>query len=147
MKTVMMLGLAMTVGLGGCASVGMRRSLVRTEPTCQDVTTPIYFEPNQASLTRDGRRVIPAAAAAARGCAVQSVRVLGLADAGGDATTNQALSQRRAESVTAALIEAKPPPAEFAVTAAGEAGAETASGQAQPVRRRADVVLKLGKLK
>ncbi len=147
MKTVMILGLAMTVGLGGCASVGMRRSLVRTEPTCQDVTTPIYFEPNQASLTRDGRRVIAGAAAAARGCTVQSLRVLGLADAGGDATSNRVLSRRRAESVTAALIEAKLPPAEFAVTAAGEAGAETASGQTQPVRRRVDVVWKLSTLK
>lgn len=147
MKTVLVLGLALTVGLGGCASVGMRRSLVRTEPTCQDVTVPIYFEPNQAGLTRDGRRVIAAAAADARGCAVQAVQVLGLADAGGDAAANQALSQRRADSVTAALIQAKLPPADFAVSAVGEAGAITAGGQAQPVRRRADVVLKLGKLK
>jgi len=147
MKTAMMLGLALTVGLGGCASVGMRRSLVRAEPTCQDVTVPIYFEPNQADLTREGRRVIAMAAADTRGCAVQAVRVLGLADAAGDPAANQALSQRRAASVTAALMQAKLPQAEFALAAAGEAGATNAAGQVQPVRRRADVVLKLGKLK
>jgi len=147
MKTAMMLGLALTVGLGGCANVGMRRSLVRAEPTCQDVTVPIYFEPNQADLTREGRRVIAMAAADARGCAVQAVRVLGLADAAGDPAANQELSQRRAASVTAALMQAKLPQAEFALAAAGEAGATNAAGQVQPVRRRADVVLKLGKLK
>ena len=83
MKTAMMTGLILAVGLTGCASVGARRSLVRVEPTCQDITAPVYFESNQAALTRESRRVIAMAAAGARGCTVKSVQVLGLADATG----------------------------------------------------------------
>ena len=58
MKIAMTLSLVLAAGLAGCAGTGARRTLVRTEPVCQDVTVPIYFEPNQSGLTRDGRRVI-----------------------------------------------------------------------------------------
>ena len=147
MKIAMTLSLVLAAGLAGCAGTGARRTLVRTEPVCQDVTVPIYFEPNQSGLTRDGRRVISMAAAAARGCTVRSVQVLGLADAAGDPAANQALSQRRADAVAAALTQAKLPPADFVVSAAGETGAASVGGNTQPGRRRADVVLKLGKPK
>ena len=147
MKTAMTLSLVLTAGLAGCTSMGARRTLVRTEPVCQDVTVPIYFEANQAGLTRDGRRVITMAAADTRGCTVRSVQVLGLADAAGDPAANQALSQRRADAVAAALTQAKLPAADFTVAAAGETGAASVGGSTQPGRRRADVVLKLSKPK
>jgi hypothetical protein len=37
------------------------------------------------------------------------------------------------------------PPAEFDLTGAGQAGSVTADGKIQPVRRRAEVTLKLAK--
>lgn len=147
MKMAMMTGLVLAVGLSGCASVGMRSRMVRATPVCQDATVPIYFDVNGATLTRDSQRVIAMAAADARGCTVQSVQVLGLADAAGDPAANLELSKRRAAAVSDALIRAKLPPAEFAVEAAGQAGAVTKKGLMQPVRRRADVVLKLSKPK
>jgi outer membrane protein OmpA-like peptidoglycan-associated protein len=146
-KTMMITGLALTLGLGGCASMGGRAQLVKTEQGCQDVTVPIYFEPNQAEITRDGHRVLRMAAADAQGCEVQAVQVLGLADAAGEPAANLELSKRRAASVADALLQAKLPAAEFAVAAAGQAGSVTKAGDVQPVRRRADVVLKLAKPK
>ena len=146
-KTMMIAGLAVTLGLGGCASMGGRTQLVKTERVCQDVTVPIYFEPNQAEITRDGRRVIGMAAADARGCTVQAVQVLGLADAAGEPAANLELSKRRAASVADALLQAKLPAAEFDVTAAGQAGSVNKAGDIRPLRRRADIVLKLAKPK
>jgi outer membrane protein OmpA-like peptidoglycan-associated protein len=148
MKTAMTLSLlVLATGLAGCTSMGAPRTMVRADPVCQDVTVPIYFGPNQSTLTRDGQRVINMAAADTHGCVVNSVQVLGLADAAGDPAANQELSQRRAATVSDALMQAKLPPAEFKVAAAGETGATARDGKAQPVRRRADVVLKLSKPK
>ncbi len=148
MKTTMITtGLALALGLGGCAGMGARTQLVKTERVCQDVTVPIYFEANQAEITRDGRRVIGMAAADTRGCEVRAVQVLGLSDAAGDPAANLELSKRRAASVADALMRAKLPAAEFDVAAAGQAGATNKAGEVRPLRRRADVVLKLAKPK
>jgi outer membrane protein OmpA-like peptidoglycan-associated protein len=142
-KTAMIAGLALALGLSACTSMGGRTRLVKTERTCQDVTVPVYFEPNEADITRDGRRVIGMAAADARGCTVRAVQVMGLADAAGDPAANLELSKRRAASVADALLQAKLPAAEFTVAAAGQAGATNKAGEVRPVRRRVDVVLKL----
>ncbi|WP_293906819.1 OmpA family protein [Phenylobacterium sp.] len=147
-KIATMTGLALAMGLGGCAMThGARDRMVRADKTCQDVTIPIYFESNQAELTPEGRRVIAMAAAGTKGCRVDSVKVLGLADSAGDPAANLELSKRRAASVGEALTKAHLPPAEFGLSAAGDAGSLTAKGAMQPVRRRADIVLKLGQLK
>lgn len=133
------------VGLAGCTG-GLRQSVIRAPKVCQDMTVPVYFEPNQAQITREGRRVIAASAAQAKGCSVDSVRVLGLADAAGDPQANLELSKQRAASVADAIRSAGLPDAEFEVAAAGQVGAVTSAGQV-PVRRRADVTLKLSKPK
>jgi len=146
-SATLIVGLAAAVALAGCGSMGTRRSLVKTAPVCQDVSVPIYFEANAAEMTRDGRRVIAMAAADARGCVVDKVRVTGLADAGGDPAANLELSKKRAASVTDALMKAKLPNAEFDLAAVGDAGAVTSDGKTAPLRRRADVVLKLSKPK
>jgi outer membrane protein OmpA-like peptidoglycan-associated protein len=147
-KIAMTAGLALALGLGGCAGMmGGRAQLVKADRVCRDVTVPIYFEPNQAEITRDGRRVIGMAAADAKGCEVRGVQVMGLADAAGDPAANLELSKRRAASVADALLRAKLPAAEFDVAAAGQAGAVNKAGDVRPLRRRADVVIKLSKPK
>jgi outer membrane protein OmpA-like peptidoglycan-associated protein len=103
----------------------------------------IYFEPDSAVVTDEGRAVLAQAAQAARGCAVKDVKVLGLADAVGAPDANLQLSRRRADAVTAALAATGLPAAEFEVAGAGQAGAVTPTGEAQPLRRRADVVVYL----
>ncbi len=140
-------GLALAVGLSSCTSMkGGRDRIVRAPKVCQDMTMPVYFEPNDAGITREGRRAIAAGAAEARGCQVDAVRVLGLADAAGEPAANLELSRKRAASVADAIQKAGLPAAEFEVAAAGQAGAVTSAGQV-PVRRRADITLKLSKPK
>lgn len=132
----------LVVALGGCASMqGGRDRLVKRPAPCQDQSVAIYFEPNSAELTTEGRAVIDLAAGYARNCRVDRVEVLGLADAAGAPEANLELSKRRAQAVTAALATAGLPDAEFRLAAAGDVGAVTEEGAAQPLRRRADVVL------
>jgi len=146
MKTLIVAGLVAAVGLSACTTMRSARDrIVRAPATCQDVTIPIYFEPDAAQLTPEGRRVIASQAAQAKRCKVQGVRVLGLADAAGDPAANLELSKARAASVTDALMKAGLPPAEFDLTAVGQAGSLTSDGKIQPVRRRADITLKLAK--
>lgn len=138
--------LVLGVGLAGCAGGPMGRDrIVKAPAVCQDITLPIYFEPNQAEVTREGRRVIAAGATQARGCTVTAVRVLGLADAAGDPAANLELSRRRAASVADAIQKAGLPAAEIDTAAAGQAGAVTPTGEVRPVRRRADVTLILAR--
>ena len=137
---------ALALSLAACAATPTARShIVKAPATCVDQTVQIYFEPQSAELTREGKAVINAAAGAARGCNVTSVEVLGLADAAGAAAASMGLSKRRAQSVTAALASAGLPAAEFRVAAAGQAGSVTDDGKARPLRRRADIILHLAK--
>jgi len=136
--------LVAAVALGGCQTVQTARArLVKAPPRCVDQTVQIYFAPEAAELTPEGRMVISQAASSARGCRVSGVEVLGLADAAGAPGANLELSRKRADSVAAALAANGLPAAEFKLAAAGQAGAVTADGAARPLRRRADVTLHL----
>jgi outer membrane protein OmpA-like peptidoglycan-associated protein len=108
-----------------------------------DQTVQIYFEPDSAAVTREGRAVLNLAAKDSKACKVTSVDVLGLADAAGAPDANLELSKRRAQAVTDTLTAAGLPAAEFKVAAAGQAGATTSKGDPRLLRRRTDVVLHL----
>jgi len=130
--------------LGACTTTkAVRDSVVQAPSKCVDQTVQIYFEPDSADVTAEGRAVINQAAAATRGCMVKRIDVLGLADAAGVPQANLELSQRRAQSVTAVLANAGLPDAEFHVAALGQVGSISPDGAARPLRRRADVVLRL----
>ncbi len=134
--------------LASCATVGTGRDrIVKPTRACADVTVQIYFEPQSAEVTKEGRAVLKAAAAQAKGCTVSQVSVLGLADAAGAPDANLALSEKRAQAVTMALKATGLPAATFETTAAGQAGAVNAAGDVRPLRRRADVTLKLAQPK
>ena len=144
MKNAIVICLAAATGLSACTTMkSARDQVVRAPVTCQDVSIPIYFEPDQAQLTPEGRRVITSQANQAKRCKIEKVRVVGLADAAGDPAANLELSKARAAAVTDALMKAGLPPAEFDLTAVGQAGSVTPDGKLQPVRRRADITLKL----
>lgn len=137
------LGVAALTGglLAGCNTI-TRDQIVKAPSSCEDMTVQIYFEPDSAEVTKEGEAVLRTAAAAARNCKVDHVRVLGLADAAGAPAANLELSKRRAASVTAALAATGLPAAEFDLAAAGQSGAVTPAG-AQPLRRRADITVEL----
>ena len=143
-RKALTLGMTLAVTLAGCAA--MKRGehpMVQAQPDCQDVTFAIYFQANASALTPDGRRLIADAATRTRPCKVEHIRVVGLADGPGETATNLALSRQRAAAVVAALGKAGLPTAAIDVTAAGEAGATDQRGLLRPVRRRADITLKL----
>jgi outer membrane protein OmpA-like peptidoglycan-associated protein len=136
---------ALALVLAGCDTMHAGgQHVVRTPARCADQTVEVYFEQFSAEISKEGRAVIAAAAADAKPCRVASVDVLGLADSvGGDTASNLELSKKRAKAVTEALAASALPNATFKVAAAGQAGAVTSAGQAAPMRRRVDIVLRL----
>lgn len=136
------------LALAGCAETQgpwrtLRKPVAAAAPTCADFQSSVYFEEDSAALTKEARMVLSGAQAQARGCAVKSVRVIGLADAVGTSEANLVLSRRRAESVTSALAKAGFSKVEIDRVAVGDAGAVAASGAAAPLRRRADILFDL----
>jgi outer membrane protein OmpA-like peptidoglycan-associated protein len=136
------------LALAGCAETQgpwrtLRKPVAAAAPTCADFQSSVYFEQDSAALTKEARMVLSGAQAQAKGCAVKSVRIIGLADAVGASEANLILSRRRAESVTSALAKAGFSKVEIDRVAVGDAGAVTASGAADPLRRRADILFDL----
>ena len=123
--------------LAGCAT----RPAIVAGP-CADADLSIYFDENSADITGPAHALIADTVRHARGCAVQEVDVLGLADYRGPADANLDLSRHRAEAVARALADAGLPAPHFSIDAAGEAGSIAAPGVVEPLRRRAEVVIK-----
>ena len=129
-----------TLSLTACAGTG---PMVRAARPCADERFSIYFDSGSTTVTPEAAALVRAAARRARACTLNGVDVLGLADTTGTPDGNQALSEQRVRSVTAALGQAGLSEVRFDTAAAGEAGSETLSGHSQPLRRRADIVLHL----
>lgn len=117
--------------------------LIATPASCADIAFPIYFEPGSASVTREAEQLIASARQRSTACQVTGVDVVGLADAVGAPGANLALSERRADAVTRALGHNGFGAAPVRVAAAGAAGSIVAGGEAKPLRRRADVTIRL----
>lgn len=127
----------------GCQSMHRakvaRGPVIQAPAACGDFTVAIYFESQSAAITPQADRLIGAATRRARGCEITGINVIGLADSPGDPHANLALSKERADAVTRVLHSRGFTNVAFQVVAAGDVGAQTAAGQARPLRRRADV--------
>lgn len=136
-------GAAITLAAcGAAAPFGDRSALIYEPSACAAQEIDVYFEEGRATLTPPAREMIRMTGERLQGCHVERVEVIGLASATGDSRSNQALSERRAEQVIEALRNAGWPRPEFVQTAAaGDAGAVTESGLAEPMRRRTVVVV------
>lgn len=147
MKVQAILTITLVAGLAtaGCAMRTGRDRIVTATSRCEDVTVQVYFEPDSAQITSEGRAVLTQASTQAKTCTVDRVTVLGLADAAGAPAANLELSKKRAASVSEALAATGLPAAEFDLTAAGQSGATTRTGDVQPLRRRADVTVELSR--
>lgn len=133
---------AVALGVAGCSTLGVgdRSELVIEPQPCVHTTLPIYFAESEAGLTEPARELLQSTAQALSHCRIQHVRVIGLASATGSAQRNLSLSERRAETVAAALAAAGLPAPAFDLEAAGETGAVEA-GVSEPVRRRVEVII------
>jgi len=134
--------------VSGCASVRQKTHLPYAGPkvvlpnNCTDMTATIYFNQGSAVLTTDAKAALKIAAAQAEACKFHAVDVYGLSDAGGAPAANIAISKRRAEAVTRQLAQLGFTAVTFKLVAAGAAGAVTPEGEAEPLRRRADVIFR-----
>jgi outer membrane protein OmpA-like peptidoglycan-associated protein len=104
----------------------------------------VFFETNKASLSDDARRVVREAADEYRAFASMRVVVLGHTDLVGSPRANQALSQRRAKAVLAALIGAGVPGERITAGAFGESQPAfvTPDGTPEPQNRRVEIYLR-----
>lgn len=129
--------------LSGCSGARFweRSDLVAEPAACAQQRFEIYFAEGQARLTEPAAELIDTTAAALRGCEIARVDVLGLADASGTPGRNLTLSQERARIVAEAFAAAGWPAPAFQLSAAGDAGATTAAGTQEPLRRRTEVIV------
>ncbi len=127
------------MALTACGTTTPKTKVVTPDP-CENLTVSIYFNQYSAKLTKDAQEVLREAAKMRRSCAVGVVDVHGLAGAAGSSRENLQLSEQRAKAVTAALGGLG-----FGVVnfdAVGAAGAVTASGEQEPLRRQAEVTFR-----
>ena len=149
MKTTKLIALGgVVLALTGCAETQgpwrtLRKPVAAVAPSCADFQSSVYFEQDSVALTKEAQMIIASAKGQARGCAVKSVRVIGLADAVGTSEANLILSRRRAATVTSALSKAGFSKVEIDAAAVGDTGAVAASGATAPLRRRADILFDL----
>lgn len=137
-RSLLILGVA-ALALTACKTTP-KTEIARFTP-CEDVNVAIYFEPSSAVIGKEGKAVLRGAASQAKGCAVDRVDVNGLADAVGSADANMKLAEQRATAVTKTLMGYGMK--NVRVTAGGDDGALTSTGAALPLRRRAEVILRL----
>jgi len=142
---VLGLGLALLAGCQQDKAPAQRfhGPLIASRFRCADFRQPIYFEAGQSAITQQADRLLNAAVARTRRCAVTGVSIVGLADSSGAPDANMALSQQRADAVRAELHAKGLDKVEIDVKAVGSAVASTPSGQRRPVRRRAVVTFHL----
>ena len=129
--------------LSGCSGARFweRSDLVAEPAVCAPHRFEIYFAEGQARLTDPAAELIDTTAAALKGCDIPRVEVLGLADSTGSSDQNLTLSQERARTVATAFAAAGWPAPAFQLSAAGDAGATTATGTQEPLRRRTEVIV------
>ena len=122
--------------------------LAATAPAPPETKQPrsflVFFETNKANLSEDARRVVREAADEYRAFASMRVVVLGHTDLAGSPRANQALSERRAKTVLAALIRAGVPVERITAGGFGESqpAVVTPDGTPEPQNRRVEIYLR-----
>lgn len=131
------------VSTAACGTFGpkSRDDLVMAAPRCADTSFTVYFNEGSDRLTQPAMQLIRETSRQLRPCTVVTARVVGLADATGTPEANLSLSQRRAVKAAEALRNEGIPAPSFEIDAGGDAGATTAEGEDNPLRRRATVFL------
>ncbi|MBX9576375.1 MAG: OmpA family protein [Caulobacteraceae bacterium] len=136
------LSLAAALTLSACAVGPLSRDDLIAEPSvCSARSFEVYFQEAAAGLTPAARQAIDLVADQMGGCEITQVTVIGLSSATGTPEANLTLSQRRAQSVAAEFARKGWPTPAFQLDAAGDAGAVTADGAMEPLRRRTQVFI------
>jgi OOP family OmpA-OmpF porin len=104
----------------------------------------VFFDWDHADLTDRARQIVAEAARASTGVGVTRIEVDGHTDASGTHAYNQALSLRRATTVSAELVRDGVPSSTISVQGFGETHqlVQTAVGQREPQNRRVEIILR-----
>ncbi len=129
--------------LAGCAEVQQRYAGLRS--SCHDTSLTLYFDTGSDALTDAGSQLVAVTARRLRSCKVKELQLIGLADPAGSPANNLELSQRRADHVLDAFVRAGTPVPKYTLVARGDQGAVAANGVVEPLHRRVDVTLVVGK--
>ena len=103
----------------------------------------VFFEFDRAQLTPEATRVVQRALSTYRAGGAPRIVVTGHADRAGSPNYNEALSERRAAEVRAALVKAGVPANQIVIRARGENAplVPTPDGVAEPQNRRVEIGL------
>ena len=129
--------------LAGCAEVQQKYASLRSP--CHDESLALYFDSGSDALTDAGSQLVGVTAKRLRSCKVKELRLIGLADPVGTPANNLELSQRRADHVLDAFVRAGTPVPKYTLVARGDQGAVAANGAVEPLHRRVDVTLVVGR--
>jgi outer membrane protein OmpA-like peptidoglycan-associated protein len=130
------------LALSACETMGMMNASAQTPAQrCEDKEFSVYFDEWQSELTSDARDAIAMVQHQLAGCAIEHVRIVGLAGARGNEADNLDVSMARAQAIAAALEQGGWPADNFELIALGEQNAATAEGVARPMRRRAHIIV------
>ncbi len=104
----------------------------------------VFFDWDRADLTEHARQIVAEAAQASTRVQTTRIEVDGYTDSSGTARYNQALSLRRAESVSAELVHDGVARNDIAVQGFGETHplVATADGVREPQNRRVEIILR-----
>lgn len=145
MKFKIMIGAAALLALAACSTSNGDTATAApafNPAACTPRDFVIYFEEGASELTEEARRIIDLQAREIRGCHIDGVRIIGLADQDeGNAESARALSVRRVEVLMEYLAQrAGWPRSRFELLATGARGAVTPEGLDVPVRNRARII-------
>lgn len=107
-------------------------------------TFEVFFDFDRSNISPTAAQILHDTASRAKQNKVTGIDLTGHTDASGSEAYNQALSERRADAVKAALIKEGIPAMEITSSGVGKAGqlVPTADGVREPQNRRTEILLK-----
>jgi peptidoglycan-associated lipoprotein len=140
MLKTMVAAAGFAAALGACSTLPGQEAF--DPASCYEREFNVYFDGADATLSPEARDAINLVGTALRGCRIEHVRVVGMADAVEEASISDEISQARAVAISDYLQDEFHWREDvFELRARGDRGALTDEGLARPVRARARVVV------
>lgn len=127
---------ASTFGVHSLAEQSIREDMVQS---CAPVEVSVYFAPSQYELNEFAEDLLHQAVSRVEHCELAQIEVVGFSDSSGQADFNYRLSEQRAEHTMAYLEEHGIVANTIQMSARGQEGAVSDSGEPLIMRRKVDL--------